>query len=441
MKHLKVLVCALLCLALGSVLLASCEPASVSDGGSDAESDIESVDASLPPEDSEMAQLLAADKATEKTDKPALVEKLTVVEGRSIVCGTCEAGSKVYVECEGAVLATLDATDGIFIYNITFTRDESPRNLNFYAKNGEEGFSEPIAVRCSFRATKECPYQDFVRVGKDGWVFFTNTDAQYTNNEHLPQELVDRISESTKAKCDWLAANGGAELIYVLVPNTNEIYSEYMYDDLTKGNVSLREEVGDALAKGGAYVIDLYDVLAQHKSDDLAIYHKTDSHWTEYGAYFGYKALFTHIAEKFPASAPRDIGEFNFANEQRTAGDLYFDIGFDHTALTVTSTFSDVKFDTPVDILKYISSTESRINEETMGALRFDNTDDSGKPDVFIMRDSYSVMMFDWIAERCDVSSFKALWEFGFKTEEISECSPDYVIYIISDMNILSIIR
>ncbi|HPE94808.1 MAG TPA: DHHW family protein, partial [Bacillota bacterium] len=263
----------------------------------------------------------------------------------------------------------------------------------------------------------------------------------YINNDSLGEELLSRVTTNTQSKVDWLESEIGAKLIYILIPNTNEIYPEYMPDSIIQGSVSLREEVAGAFEAGGAYVIDMYDTLISHKDDQLPIFHKTDSHWSEYGAYFAYQALFSYISGEFPDASPRDISDFNFSLEQRYAGDLYYDTGLDITQLTVESTFSDIKFNTPVYLDKYASALETRINEATMGSLSFSNTAALELPDVYIMRDSYSVMMFDWIAERCGESYFKPLWEFSFNTDEILSYSPDYVIYIISDMNILSILR
>ena len=89
---------------------------------------------------------------------------------------------------------------------------------------------------------------------------------------------------------------------------------------------------------------------------------------------------------------------------------------------------------------KYMTDNATRINEATMEYMEF-SSGNSELPNIYVMRDSYSVMMFDWIAERCQNVIYKPLWEFGFRTKEIENIDVDYVIYIICEMNIMSILR
>lgn len=397
------------------------------------------VDVSLPETDN-MQELLDCDNFVEKTSSPEVVEGASVTDGRGVISGYCEKGSVIYFVREGKVLKKTNSVDGTFLVEFEIKQNDSPLRLDVYAKNDSKGFSESVEVRLFYKTKIEEVSQSIVRFGSDGWLFFTNTEPQYTNNEILEDRVISSITRRAKQKVDWLKQNKDAELIYLLIPNTNELYSEHMPSEIVKGKESLMKQVGAALAEGGATVITINDELFAHKDDGFDLYHKTDSHWTEYGAYFGYKALFDHISKEFPAAAPRPMSDFAFERIVKDAGDLYFDLGFDETKFQVTSTFASEKFDTGVDMPKYMTDSATRINEATMEYMEFS----SGKtdlPNIFVMRDSYSVMMFDWIAERCQNVVYKPLWEFGFHTEDIENMDVDYVIYIICEMNIMSILR
>ena len=423
------------------LLLALILPILFSCGGetSDVSNTSSPTEVSLPDTD-DMQELLDSDKFVEKTADPEIVEGASVTDGRGVVSGYCETGAVIYFCREGKVLSKVNSVDGTFLAEFEIKQNDSPLTLDIYAKTDSKGFSESVEVRLFFKTKIEELAQSIVRFGSDGWLFFTNTEPQYTNNDVLEEKLTNMITRRAKQKVDWLKQNKDAELIYLLIPNTNEIYSEYMPSSIVKGSESLMKQVGDALTEGGATVLTVTDELFAHKDDGFDLFHKTDSHWTEYGAYFGYKTLFDYISKDFPAAAPRPMTDFTFERVVKDAGDLYYDLGFDEKKFKVTSTFATEKFDTGVDLPKYMTDDATRINEATMEYMSFSSSDTS-KPNVFVMRDSYSVMMFDWIAERCQNVVYKPLWEFGFHTEEIEGMDVDYVIYIICEMNILSILR
>lgn len=387
-----------------------------------------------------MQELLDADNNSVKTELPEIVVAETVSDGRGVISGYCEEGAEIFFEWEGMVVGTAISSEGVFMAELNFKTDESPYRVNVYAKAENKGFSEPTQKRLFFKTNIDELAQDIVRFGTNGWLFFTNTEPQYTNNEKLNDKIISSITNRAKNKVDWLKNNKDAKLIYLLAPNPNDIYSEYMPSTIVKGDQSLMTQVGAALSEGGATVIDLRDIMMAHKNDDFDLYHKTDSHWTEYAGYFAYKELFDVIAKDFPAAAPRPIDDFEFVRVERDAGDLYYDLGLSVSDLQIKTTFANEKFDTGVDIEKYLSPTASRINERTMELMEFSSGDES-KPNLFIMRDSYSVMMFDWIAERSNNVTFMPLWEFGFNTDELEKHDVDYVIYILCEMNIMSILR
>lgn len=376
-----------------------------------------------------------------QTDKPVIVDSLTVTDGRAVISGYCEENSEVYLVEKGNITQKITSYKGTYIIEIILSEKETSKEVDIYAITEGKAVSRPVQTAVSYKNYVECEYQHYVRVGKAGWLFFTNTEPQYTNNEGLSENRKSRIISRIQSRVSNLSQQG-TKIIYVLIPNPNEIYSEYMPEEIIKGTVSYREEIASALSEGGATVIDMGETLKNLKGGEFELYHRTDSHWTEYAAYFAYKAICEQFAsDGFSGASPRDISEFGFKNERRAAGDLYFDLGLDETSFKTHSTFSDITFETPVDLPKYSADDRSRINDDCMEYMEFHNSAGQNKPSVLMMRDSYSIMLFDWLAERCGSSYFKPLWEFQFDANEISSLGVDYVIYFITDMNLNSIIR
>lgn len=385
---------------------------------------------------------LTSGNYTEKTEAPVIVEYRTVADGRAVFSGTCEEGATIYVFDEEKALLTTQPHYGSFIFELAVKRRDSPKMISVYAKSEDKALSDAVQKEVYYR-TDDKGISDWVWVGKDFHLFFSATEEQYYRNDLLSDSDAQTAKERFSERFKWLDDNLGAKPIYILVPNPNEIMGEYMPDSLDKSpdTLSLHDQTAQILADAGAYVIDMKPILQQHKNDEFFIYHNTDSHWTEYAAYFAYQKLFDYISKEFPASAPRPIEDFGFANESHQVGDLYTDLGMDETILYEMSTFSNIKFDTPVEFSKYKSENSTLIAEEPTKEHTFVNSDSTGKPNVILMRDSYSIMMFDFLAERCATTTMQAMWDFNYDTNKFTQLDVDYVLYIICDMNLTKLYK
>ena len=109
--------------------------------------------------------------------------------------------------------------------------------------------------------------------------------------------------------------------------------------------------------------------------------------------------------------------------------------------LRFRSTFSHITFTTPIDRLKYDHEEATVINNDNMDQMDFTNPDGEGKPSFLMLRDSYSIMLFDWLAERASESHYKPLWEFEISAEDAAALGVDYIIVFVCDMNLNSVLR
>lgn len=444
----KRLICLLLLLCVFAVSCAkdaeqseSAELSGVSEPElSDTESGAESEPEQLPLPRTE-AEVKRYRTGEEQSAQVEVAEYITAENFRGIVGGTCPEGAEVFAVLRSKVIGHAASSHGTFILELPLPQSESLLEVKLYCSEEQKSVSEPVAIKMHSYATGEYPAPGVVWVGKDGWLFFNNTEKQFTNNEDISQRMRSRVVSRTKQRVEALAQSG-TELIYVLIPNPNELYPQEMPDGIEQGTVCLREQAAEALREGGATVIDLGPALkAQLGNTNHELYHHTDSHWTEYAAYFAYKAICDEFAKRFPAASARDISEFGFAEEFREAGDLYYDLGMQKHLLRFRSTFSDVTFTTPVDRLKYAHEEATVINNDNMDQMDFTNPDGEGKPSFLMLRDSYSIMLFDWLAERASVSHFKPLWEFEISAEEAAALGVDYIIVFVCDMNLNSVLR
>jgi hypothetical protein len=224
---------------------------------------------------------------------------------------------------------------------------------------------------------------------------------------------------------------------------------EYKSTAASQTNLDL---VVDAINASGATAIDLKEVFAEHKNDELPLYYKLDSHWADYGAFIAYDSLFDHISQKFPAAAPKSVDEFNWNGNYYEGGDIAYYLSKNEANAPLMQskirefayyrTFKDTGVPTSItSVPRYRSSTMLCYDVDAMTPERKISTGRSDLPSCIVMRDSYSTQIYDLIAERMDTTHFLAMWDYGWNTRRIAQEKPDYMIYVISEWNINELIN
>ncbi|MGM9626092.1 MAG: hypothetical protein ACI3XM_10360 [Eubacteriales bacterium] len=172
----------------------------------------------------------------------------------------------------------------------------------------ETWFSRRFAFRGkvvdAFSALKETVFKtgnDQVIVGKDSFLFFSETLNDYTRADPMTEEELVCVADSLSRMAAYAEAHG-ARFLFVCAPNKNTIYPEYMPDrycaaDDTPSDLDRLYAYLDAYTE--VDFIDLRPYLLDAKADTL-LYHKRDSHWNRAGAHIAFEAA----AEKLGLITP-----------------------------------------------------------------------------------------------------------------------------------------
>jgi hypothetical protein len=171
--------------------------------------------------------------------------------------------------------------------------------------NDHFGYREWMIYRYQRELRKRFPdSQDSVKVlkGADNWYF--NTDNRlledFTGRNLLSDNNLNKWILSYNNKQKWLAQRG-VHYLLIVPPNKQTIFSEFIGEALRshKGTSRFTQIKNKLSAKEKSTLVDLTPILLKHK-DAEALFFKSDTHWTPYGAYLGY----TVIAEKIEALFP-----------------------------------------------------------------------------------------------------------------------------------------
>lgn len=194
-----------------------------------------------------------------------------------------------------------------------------------FGNDFETWFSKRFAFRGKvvdvFSSLKETVFKtgnDQVVVGDGGFLFFADTLDSFERKNPLTDTEIEEIAASLAALDDY-AAEHGARFLFVVAPNKNSVYREYMPARYWQ---NLRDSDLDRLyAYLGMHTdveyLDLRPALTDAKQEGTLLYHKRDSHWNGLGAHVAFSA----VCEKLNLTAP-DFSQFPLVSTDTFEGDL-----------------------------------------------------------------------------------------------------------------------
>ncbi len=163
-----------------------------------------------------------------------------------------------------------------------------------------------------------------VVVGKDTWLFYAGERAveQFRHTSPLAPAELARWREALEVRRDELAARG-IHYLFVVAPNKETIYSEFMPRGLTVGpGPSRLDQLVEYLrANSMVEVLDLRPALQRARSTER-VYHRTDTHWNDRGAYAAYIELADRLRRWYPDLKPVPRGALIEAAAKTPGGDL-----------------------------------------------------------------------------------------------------------------------
>ena len=166
-----------------------------------------------------------------------------------------------------------------------------------------------------------------VLLGKDGWLFYKATSDgtplyDYMGINHFSEEELAKVYDNLVAIGDGVSARG-MDVIFMTVPNKEQVYSEYMPDTVDKINDKSRlDELTEYIESKGGLIADRYGYVDTSKvlracKDAYPLFYRTDTHWTECGSYLALMELRRAMDQRVTP-----IDEVVFTDKGGFVGDL-----------------------------------------------------------------------------------------------------------------------
>lgn len=155
-----------------------------------------------------------------------------------------------------------------------------------------------------------------VHLGREGWLFYFNKsdgtaleDFWGSSSPNVIKDNVQRIRQNVKAPYGFKA-----KYLLVIAPNKETIYPEftnYLFSDYRTTEKKYLTQISAAVKDLEPHVLALHGELSKAKSAHQ-LYHATDTHWNDWGAYVAHLAILKSIdtllaVETIPLLSKEDI--------------------------------------------------------------------------------------------------------------------------------------
>ena len=378
------------------------------------------------------------------SDNPSELPELTFTshsgENTVVMGGKCVQDAKIHIRSSDNSIEKTFSTD----YTDWCVEIEIPSGITNLLLTQEEpgkGESEQIIVTVQPRPGFSLADQGVCQVafGDKMQGHFFGQLEDWCGTNILSDNQVEGVQKRIKSKVDYLAGRD-CKLVYLIITNPMEIYPETAPERFVRSDkdISRTEQFEKAARAAGATVIDAREILEEHRDDIYKIYNKTDSHWTSYGAYWGYKILMDEIGKDYEAAKPLPIdGNFEFYNKESMSGDMMVHLLLQNSLLHENGTF-----------VKWLTKAVSNPDVYVKGSVQLDfspvqdtqtvsnRLDPEGKPTAMIVRDSFSTNIYGYVNNSFSEVYWQNMWNYKFDKDYIENTNPDYYIYIVAERNI-----
>lgn len=246
-------------------------------------------------------------------------------------------------------------------------------NYNF-SKNFDSWFSDRFALRDIlirfYYFQKSIMSSNFyennlgVLYKKNNWMF---TKSYYATFDKVPQGDLSKAEQAIK-RLNVFCKQNNIKLYVLISPIKEDIYREKNVSYLLKDKKDNVYPYIDLLKKNNIDTVYFRDEMLEAKNKDY-VFFKADQHWTDYGAYTGYRALMKDIKKDYPSVPIFSEDDYNYQYNKliRWDYDKKFEDGSTYQALNL---HNDKIYDVNYRYFEHKNSQQMQIIKDKESGIR-----------------------------------------------------------------------
>ncbi len=430
----KMLLKSVVLLCIIPVLLTSCNVPSDADTTAP-ESNAQTSPGTDAPAETDGTTAAVTDPPTlRKTAKPNLLKRKAMSQDEMMIYGTATPGSVIRVRYSNGTVDE-NTMHGEYFY-IRVKVDENSGDA--YISAQAEGCSASDETFVDARTGED---NTGVFAGKTSRLFFTDTVPFHQGYIHVDDSMTEYVKYVLQDRVKKVRDLTGkdTEFVYLICTNPSTIYCDELFEGYSnKQNKTPTTEFVKAMADvDGVIVPDMRQILNQHR--DEPIFFRTDTHWSELGAYYAYEALMTEVKKDHSDAVQRTLDQFKKVEVDCSAGDLASMLGI-NKGMNEKVTFVDANFEDPGVYYQAKREMGRRINVDVGEYPTKGINEGIEGPTAYFMGDSYGAFLLPYIGmsfSQVDLND-GALWNYTMDYEKIAAEKPDYIVFCYTERNISS---
>ncbi len=134
-----------------------------------------------------------------------------------------------------------------------------------------------------------------VVVGRDGWLFYSDTLSDYTGSDPMSEREIFNIANNLALTQQFVSQNG-AEFAFTIAPNKNTLYPQFMpyYTTAAKAESHNAIRLEEMLTARGINYVNLFELFEEQEE---ILYYARDSHWNNTGALLVCEELLRSVSD------------------------------------------------------------------------------------------------------------------------------------------------
>lgn len=293
-----------------------------------------------------------------------------------------------------------------------------------------------------------------VLIGKKGWLFQNVVSDRnnlhnllsYANKLNLSEKQLNKI-RTNLLKMKQFCDENNIKMYLMFPPDKHRIYARYMPSYiLREERPSLVKRIAILVPEGIRFVKLEDKMIAESFNENTLLYYKTESHWSEDGAYLAYRLLMDKIKQDFPDIQIADPTDFNISSKQ-SVFTPYWPIDKQPRWTKGNLFLEGIKTD---DVLYTHYELKPKNNIQMMWSIPFVTSFNPNKDyNVYMIGDSYAPYLSTFLAQ-----SFKNVYFYRFnptggkfgidflkRQSQMIQQKTDILIMSVSDLKILDLER
>jgi len=381
-------------------------------------------------------------------------------ESFKLICGECTPESEITIEGDNITRVTDFSGRSRFFIPVYFKRNFECEII-ITAKN--ESVPEQ-SVTLKLTPIDNITMSTFT-MGKNNFIHWPDI-SNYLCDNYLNDRSLANIYTGLESRYNRIrdATGKDTKLFILLAPDPLVMYEESASDKLanmrrnsienynrrSRSEIDPDTEIYTAMNQISDYInsrnpdftlVDMTPILRNLKSQETypRLYHTTDNHWSNLGAYYGYYELMNFVCETsgIAATKPLELSDFDIVDER--------------LSYNIQAGLQDPASENIYEVVDRLIPKTARKAKLTSGQILNDGkfwsdvrdkmsftTGNDKLPTAVFLRDSFTTALYPMLNEHFNNTYYSDTWDYSLDYEWLAEVKPDYVFIIAVERLVMS---